>query len=337
MTEPKKLALSTRLYYGAGSVAFGVKDNGFSYFLAIYYNLVLGLDGYLVGLAALFYMIFDAISDPIVGHASDRLSSKWGRRHPFMYAAALPVSVSYFFLWNPPTELSQGQLFAYLMVLSIFVRTFVTLYEIPSTSLGPELTKNYDQRTSLMSYRVFFGWWGGLTIGVLNYFVFLKPTEEYAFGQLNPAGYQTYGTVAAIVMFWAIMISSLGTHRHIPELSKPARRPFHLGETFRELKETFSNYNFIVLFIGLLLIAMAAGMSTALNIYFGTYFWELESIQLGTITLAGFPAALIAFMIAPTVAKRIGKKHAVLWISGIAIALSPSWSSWIATTRSSRS
>src|SRR5579863_3366064 len=103
------LSRRTKLFYGLGTVAFGVKDNGFSYLLLPFYNQVVGLPPYLVGLAILVAMIFDALMDPIIGQVSDHWRSRWGRRHPFMYAAALPVAVSYLLLWNPP-HWSQGAL-----------------------------------------------------------------------------------------------------------------------------------------------------------------------------------------------------------------------------------
>lgn len=156
------VALSTKLYYGLGSLAYGVKDNGFSFLLLIYYNQVLGLPASWVGLGLMTALIFDALSDPLVGYLSDNLHSKWGRRHPFMYAAALPVMFSFYLLWNPPTGLSPEALLVYFITVSILVRTFVTLYEIPSTSLVAELSADYDVRTSMLSFRYFFGWWGGL-------------------------------------------------------------------------------------------------------------------------------------------------------------------------------
>nr|MCS5638041.1 MFS transporter [Myxococcota bacterium] len=85
------VTLSTKLYYGFGSVAYGVKDNGFSYMLLLYYNQVLGLPASWVGAGLMLALIVDAFSDPLVGYLSDNLHSKWGRRHPFMYAAALPT------------------------------------------------------------------------------------------------------------------------------------------------------------------------------------------------------------------------------------------------------
>ena len=132
-------------------MAFGAKDNAFSYFLLFYYTQVLGLSPGLGGLALFLALVFDAISDPLVGYVSDRWRSRWGRRHPFMYFSALPVAIGFFFLWNPPAALSEQGLFVYLLSLAILVRTLITLYEIPSSALGPELSGDYDQRTDRKS------------------------------------------------------------------------------------------------------------------------------------------------------------------------------------------
>src|SRR5262245_12464077 len=94
--------LWTKLAYGIGSVAFGVKDNGFTIFLLLFYNQVLGLPEAWVGFAIMTALMLDAVIDPFIGYVSDHLRSRWGRRHPFMYAAALPVAVAYYVLWSPP-------------------------------------------------------------------------------------------------------------------------------------------------------------------------------------------------------------------------------------------
>ena len=87
-------------------------------FLLLFYSQVVGLDARLVGIAITAALVIDAISDPIVGYWSDNLRSRWGRRHPFMYAAAIPVSLSYFFLWSPPLDWSQMELFWYLLIMA---------------------------------------------------------------------------------------------------------------------------------------------------------------------------------------------------------------------------
>jgi len=324
MAEQERLTLSTKLYYGFGSVAYGVKDNGFNYFLLFFYSQVMGLPAGYVSLAIFVAMLVDAISDPVIGHVSDNWHSRLGRRHPFMYFAAMPVAVSYYFLWNPPLGWSPEALTAYLIVVAVFIRTMITLYEIPSTSLVSELTSNYDERTSLLSYRYFFGWMGGVLMAVIAYGWLLQPTEQYPVGQLNLDGYNTFGLVASLIMVTAILVSALGTHRHIPNLRKPpAKKPFSLRQTAGELVETLNNRSFLVLFGTAIFAAAAAGLTGNLNLYFNTYYWELHPDDLLLLATAYFWAAGIALFMTPRLSASMGKKAACLWTFGIAVALAP--------------
>ncbi len=318
----RPLAISTKLYYGFGSVAYGVKDNGFAYFLLLFYNQVMGLPAAWVGLGIMTALVVDALTDPVVGYASDNLHSRFGRRHPFMYASALPVAISFYLLWSPPEFESQVALFAYFCTVAITVRIAITFYEIPSTSLVAELTDDYDQRTSMLAYRYFFGWWGGLAMSASAYLVFLPQDRG---GVLYREGYQAYGLASCVLMFVAIVASALGTHRHIPELRKPPiRERFELGTTLAELRDTLSNRNFLVLFFSALFSAMAAGITTSLNIYFNTYFWELESSQLGLLVLPLFVSAGLALVIGPKLSKAYDKKRAGVGVAATAFFLAPS-------------
>lgn len=310
----REVLLSTKLYYGFGSVAYGVKNNGFSYLLLFFYVQVIGLEGYLVGLAMFIVMACDAVSDPIVGHISDNWHSRWGRRHPFMYFSALPVSLSYYFLWHPP-ELDQTAMLFYFILLAVLVRTLITMYEIPSTSMVPEFTEDYDQRTSILGYRFFFGWWGGLTIAVLAYKVFFRATEEYEFGQLNPDAWPVYGAFASIIIFIAIMVSSVGTHKLIPDLKQPPeKKPFSLKRTFHELLESLSNRNFLILFLSAIIAAMAGGLNTSLVLYFNTYFWELTTDQIGTLNYVYYFSAAFALFMTPRLTKGRNKSTVAIWV-----------------------
>mgnify|MGYP001467173321 CR=1 FL=1 len=89
---------STIYTYGIGGIGVGIKNNFLGTWALIYYNQVLGLDAYLVTIALAIALIFDAISDPLVGIWSDRVRTRWGRRHPFMYLAVIPFALSYYFL-----------------------------------------------------------------------------------------------------------------------------------------------------------------------------------------------------------------------------------------------
>ena len=142
----------TRILYGLGTVAFGVKDQGFNALLMLFYNQVIGLPAAWVGAAIMIAMVADALFDPFLGQYSDDFRSRWGRRHPFMYAAALPIAISYLFLWTPPDASHQVQ-FVWLLATAIVVRLSISLYEIPSTALLAEFTDDYDERTRLVAAR----------------------------------------------------------------------------------------------------------------------------------------------------------------------------------------
>ena len=86
-----RLPLGLKLFHGLGSVAYGVKDNGFSTFLLIFYSQVVGLDASLVSLALMFALLADAFVDPLIGYFSDRTYTRWGRRHPWLYLAPIPL------------------------------------------------------------------------------------------------------------------------------------------------------------------------------------------------------------------------------------------------------
>jgi Na+/melibiose symporter-like transporter len=317
-------SVRTKIFYGLGSVAFGVKDNGFQTILLPFYNQVMHLPPQLVGAALAIAMIFDAVFDPIVGNFSDHLRTRWGRRHPLMYASALPVAISYLLLWNPP-HWSEGALFAYLVIVAVVTRTFITFYEIPSSALVPELTDDYDQRTSFMSYRIFFGWYGGMTMLVLAYSVFLQPDKAHKVGQLNETGYSHYGIVAAIVMFCAILISAWGTHRFIPQFRVPPAERKTIRQYAREMLASLSNRAFLNLMVSGIFFYMAVGLLFALNFYVNTYFWMLNSSQLSIIALATFVSVLFAFFVSPAISRRLDKKLSsiLMFTFGLGLSIIP--------------
>src|SRR5260370_1081584 len=121
----------TKLFYGFGSVAYGVKDHGFQQLLLFYYNQVVGLPARTVGTAILLVLLIDAFADPIVGQISDNLRTRWGRRHPFMYASAIPVAITDYLLWTPP-HWSQNALFFYLLGLGQVLREMYASLAHPS-------------------------------------------------------------------------------------------------------------------------------------------------------------------------------------------------------------
>ncbi|MCR9269406.1 MAG: MFS transporter [Hyphomonadaceae bacterium] len=324
VTPPHKPGLLTRIAYGVGGAAGGIKNNGFDYVLLLFYSQVLGLSAVLVAAALWIALIFDAVSDPVVGYWSDNLKNRLGRRHPFMYAAMVPVAVGYYFVWNPPIGLEGLGLFGWLLILTILVRLMYTLFEVPQHALSAELSQDYDVRTSLMSFRYFFAWVGGLSVQVILFAVLLQPTEQDASGFFYLPGWNAYGLLGASCIFFAILITSLGTHGQIKHLMPPpAPRDLTPFKVVGEIWETVSNPSFRALFIATLFGLLATGVSATLNQYINGFFWEFTTTQISGLTAAVFASTLLALVLAPIAGKVLGKKRAAITIGVFAFTIAP--------------
>ena len=307
MTRPEKNPVYW--YYGSASVAFGIKNNAFSYLLLIYATQVLGIPGYLAAVALAVAMAWDAVSDLLLGHWSDKTQSRLGRRHPFMYAGFILLPISFYALFNPLIELNDGNSWLYLLATAIVIRTAVTLFEVPSVALLPDLVKDYDERNKWLALRHAFGWYGGNGIHVINMGIWVG-----AYGVASQAGYSTYGIVGALLIAASIMISSLGTQKAASAMPQPTE-PFRFREIFTEIKQvaqSVKNINFFWLFAYSLIVGAAAGMSTALYLYNVTYFFNFTGPQIAVTGIFVFASPAIAYFLAPAMGKKFGKKQAAM-------------------------
>ena len=313
MSNPK-LDSSIKFFYGIGAAPYGIKDNGFSYFLLIFYSQVLGLSPVLTSLALTAAIVVDAITDPLIGYISDNWRSKWGRRHPFMYFSIIPICLSYALMWNPPEFIlqSQGYMFGFLVVMAVSIRIFLTFFEVPNTALISELTTDYDKRTGLMGLRFMFGWLGGIGMAFLGYTFFFQ-AKDGSNGILQAQGYGQYGIAAACLMFVGMLASSLGTHKTIPYLHTPPEKDIlSPRQVVREVMDVMKNNNFMALFLASICFGTASGFTAALSIYFSTFFWELVPAQLAIITMLQAVAAICAVPVARRLSGKFDKRRAAL-------------------------
>jgi len=321
---PAPVPRRTKVVYGFGSIAEGVKDTAFHTFLLFYFNQVLGLPGYLGGTAIFLALCVDAITDPLVGSLSDNLHHRLGRRHPFMYASALPMGFFFWLLFNPPDGLGHSGLFAWFTSFAILVRASMTLYSIPSNSMVAELTDNYDERTSLVSWRFMFGWAGGLAFAQLGYRGFFYAREGLGDGRLDASAYGGFALVGAVAIVVAILGCSLGTHSLIPALKPPPEwTPFTLRRFVRELREVFGNHSYRMLVIGSLFSSVAGGFNNVVGLYVSTYFWEFSAEQIAWIALALVVSLVLALASARPLSSAFEKRRVAVWLSGLGIFFGP--------------
>lgn len=318
------VGLPTKLLYASGAIASSVKQRGLSTFLLIFYNQVIGLPAALVGLVIMLTLFWDAFCDPTVGQVSDNFRSPWGRRHPFMYAAAVPVALLFFLIWNPPAGMSEQMTAVYLLGCLLLIRLFDTFFELPALALAPELVSDYDKRTQLYSLRMFFNVVGGLGMTVLAYQVFLKENPDGTGGVLDRAGYLPYALTGAALIFSAILISALGTHRQIPFLSRAPARAAGLGAMLKEAFASMRSRSFVAVVLTGVFISVAGGSKQGLDLYWQIYFFELTQAQIATLTILAVGASIVGTMIAPLVAKRLGKKMGAIVSFSIALGVGAS-------------
>lgn len=289
----RELDTRTRFFFGLGQVAEGLKNFGISLFLLFYYNSVLGLSGSLCGLALGIALLFDAVSDPLMGSISDNFRSRWGRRHPFMFGAAPALALSFFALFAPPAGLDAEGLFVWLTVFAVLTRLTMTVYHVPHISMGAELSANYAERTRLVAVRQVFGYAGIFVIAGIGLGWFFA--DEHG-GRQNADAYAPFALVVSAVMLVTILLSAWFTRDQIPYLpthQRPASSTPVLLRLFSESREAFSNQSFRRLFSGVLLIFVLVGTEGALSLYMYDFFWALDSDEILLLLLA-YPIGLVA-------------------------------------------
>jgi Na+/melibiose symporter-like transporter len=302
-----------QLSYGFGSIAFGIGGVPLSSaLLMLYFNQVIGLDPVLVGTAIMVSVVVDAFTDPIIGWFSDRLRSPLGRRHTFMYASALPAALGFLTMWHAPEELSSGGLLAFMIAMLVLVNVSISLYEVPSLALAPELAPDYTLRTRLLAYRWFFRMIGSAATSVVLYQVFLRQDDANPLGVLNRARYEEFGLACAMVILIAILTSTAATHGRIRYLHTPPRQRTTVGAELAHIRTALTHKPLLMLMLGGLMMGFGAGTTAGLASYFNLHFWALLPQQIAWLVATGPIAALVALGLGPKLATRFGKKHAII-------------------------
>ena len=319
-SNPARLGLATKVSYGFGSVAQATAGAALSQATITYFLVrVIGLRPAIVGTVVFISLAIDSVFDPLIGRLSDTLRTPWGRRHPFMYASALPIALAIYLLWRPPHGVSQSAVAAYTLILLIVLRLCVSLYQIPSDALTPELAPDYHDRTGLISYRYFFGFAGGIGVFLVMQTVFLRKDASHPLGQNDPAAYASFGVLAAILTFGAILISSAATHRYIPRLWVAPQRRQSMLDAIREVFATLGNPSLIAVMGAGLLSGVAGGITATLNAFMNYYFWGLSPQLVGAIGFLVAPSSVLAVIVAPILSRTLDKKRTMLTVFTLAI------------------
>ncbi|MBW2416605.1 MAG: MFS transporter [Deltaproteobacteria bacterium] len=319
--EARTLSVPTKFAFGMGQAAEGIKNSAFNIFVLFYYNQVLGLSGTYTGLALGIAIVFDAITDPLAGSLSDRARTRWGRRHPFMFASAFPLAFTFFMLFAPPEGLGQVALFGWLTTFAVLVRGSMTAYHIPHLALGAEIAADYNDRSSVFAYSTLLGWAGGITCGFVAYTVFFPSVPEFENGLLNPAGYPPFAAWFGGAMVLTILYCCWGTRKEIPYLPVPLEPPppFSVGAIVRELASVFRSRSFLAIFFGLLMGALVLSIEGVFSAYMGVHFWGLPTEMIRFIPLGAAVGLIVAFILTPLFTRWFDKRNAIVICAVVAI------------------
>lgn len=305
---PEKLSFPTKLAFGAGDMGPAITANILVFFLLYFFTEVAKLPPGLAGSILMVGKISDAVNDPVIGYWSDRTESKrWGRRHSWMLYGAIPFGILFFLQWIVPPlgdpSVNPWPLFTYYVIIGILFNIAYTAVNLPYTALTPELTQNYDERTSLNSFRFTFSIGGSiLSVMLVIFLTAIIPDlqQQYRWIGLSCA------ILSTLPIFWCIW----GTRREAMaaearRLSKPEQTTIPFGE---QLRIVFSNRAFLYV-IGIYLCSWLAVQLTAANMKFFVESWLNLSPQVAnTAILAVQGTALVMLFVWNAVSKQVGKK-----------------------------
>ena len=294
-----KLRFKEKLSYGVADTAFSLTSTIIGVYFAIFLTDVVGIAPSLAAIAFFIGKSWDYINDPLIGHISDKTRTKWGRRRPFLLFGAVPYALAFILLWTKCPFDSNTGIVLYYALAYILYDTFATFVYMPYFALTPELTDDYDERTTLTSFRMFFSIFGSLV-------AFIIPTMIT--GEIEPANQGRFVLMAAIfaaVSAACLLWTFFGT-RENPDnmkLEEPSLK--------ESLQAAGKNRPFIFGAIIYLFTWVAMGMLQTGLIYFIKYVVQREpqsDIIMGSIFVTG----ILVLPLWTWLSKKLNKRKAYI-------------------------
>lgn len=302
-----KINIIQKISFGLGGGVNAVKTDFFVWYLGAYYLTVLGLSPILTGFALLLALFVDALSDPLIGTLSDRIRSKFGRRHILMAFSLFPISLSYFMLFLPNPDWSENHLFVWLSFFTILTRFSVTLFDIPHRALAAEIPETYEDKANIMSLREGFQSLIALSHSfIILPFINLDANENWI----------NVGIIGAIIMFIFGLISIVGTKGLIPKLYKwpgEQRNNNSLKEIQKQITFVYKNKTIILFLFGSVTIQLAWGLANSLTFLTQTQFWGLTTLQIQEFIKIYFLSTIVSWFLLPKLVKRFEKKTILIF------------------------
>jgi GPH family glycoside/pentoside/hexuronide:cation symporter len=271
-----RIRFSQLAAYGAGGIIPIALFNIAGILVGLMGNISLGLSAFWLGVILIIPRLWDALSDPIIGHLSDNTRTRWGRRRPYLLIGGVLVAVFFVVMWWIPkgdrvrvwfpseTGFQAFQLVYILFSLLLFF-TACNIFEIPHGALGMEMTTDYHERTRLFSAKSFVG----NLFAMSTPWLFALANMKLFKGTGNEADGMRYVSimVAALIIplsfWWSFKLREPG----FVKAAKHERTPF-----WKDMKRTASNRNFVMLTLTIFTLAMGFNFVQLLGSYIPIFY-----------------------------------------------------------------
>ncbi len=208
--------------YGSGNFALALLGLVVAVNLQFFYTDYAGLSAGLVAWSLLLARLFDAFTDPVMGYVSDGTNTRWGRRRPYFLGAAIPLALSFYFLFSPPAfdnpEDHQGLLWGYMLAWYVATYFVWTIASVPYFSLGAELTDDYQERVKVIAVREVCTLVGLLVATVLPAFLI------YHFG--GRKGYSYMAAILGVGLAAFLILAGITTRERKEFQGRPTMGPY---------------------------------------------------------------------------------------------------------------
>ena len=292
-----KVPVSTKIFQGFGALPGQHKEWAFNTLLLLYYSQILGLPATYASTVLGIALFLDAMSDPLVGAYSDNFRSKMGRRHPFMFGSIVPTALAAFFLFAPPHGMPNWMLVGWMLIFTVLMRFFYTFFAVPWNAVAAELSEDYGERTSIITYRMVIGWLGGVLFTFAMYSLVFHTSAGNKNGLLDASRYFNFAIILAVLMALWMTITSVMTRNQVRYLPQPvgavkSQAPRNL---LRQAWMALHSRHFRLPFSSVRISAGVAGTAQVFDIYMNLYFWGLspENIRWFSLAIIGAIASFV--------------------------------------------
>ncbi|YAI82643.1 MAG: MFS transporter [cyanobacterium endosymbiont of Rhopalodia sterrenbergii] len=316
INQEKKLTFRTKFFYGIGELSGALPSSILIFFFLFFLTNIAGLSPGLAGLMMLVGKVWDGINDPVIGWLSDHTCSRWGRRYPWMLFGSVPLGITSILLWVVPPTTNQILLFIYYGVVSFLFYISFTAVLLPYGTLSAELTQEYDERTSLISFRSAFSIIGSIFSLVLAQIIFTKIYN-------TKQQYLLIGLICGVLAMLMIYISVWGTYYRYHQV-QPKHLKSNKNSTLslkKELCLAFNNHPFLYV-MGIYLCSwLSVQIIASILPFFVIDCMKLQKIHVTQMAITVQVTALFVLFFLNVISKKLEKKYIyLLGIPSIIIA-----------------